>query len=59
MINLREQGFRFVKRLDEFKWVHPAMLEPSDTDCTDMTDDEFEQFVMLTERSSHRAKWLK
>lgn len=44
-MTLQEQGFRFVKRWAEFLWVHPADLAPGDTDCTDMSDDEFAAFV--------------
>lgn len=47
-MTLRDQGFRFVKRGDEFKWVHPADLQPGDTDCSDMTDAEFDALVLGT-----------
>lgn len=44
-MTLRKQGFRYIKRGDEFKWVHPADLQAGDTDCTDMGDDEFAAYV--------------
>lgn len=44
-MTLRDQGFRFVKRGADFKWVHPADVQPSDVDCSDMSDDEFTVFV--------------
>ncbi len=44
-MTLREQGFRYIKRGEEFMWVHPADLQASDVDCTDMNDDEFAAFV--------------
>lgn len=48
-MNLREQGFRFVQRGAEFKWVHPADVQPSDVDCSDMSDEEFAAFVLNNE----------
>ena len=44
-MTLRDQGFRFVKRGTDFKWVHPAEFQATDTDCTDMNDDEFSELV--------------
>jgi hypothetical protein len=44
-VTLQEQGFRFVKRGAEFKWVHPTDVQASDVDCSDMSDDEFAAFV--------------
>ena len=44
-MTLRDQGFRFVKRGTDFKWVHPAEFQEADTDCTDMNDDEFSELV--------------
>ncbi len=44
-MSLKEAGFRYVERKGEFRWVSPAMLEPGDIDCTDMTDTEFEEHV--------------
>jgi hypothetical protein len=43
---LQDQGYRYIKRGEEFKWAHPAEVMPADVDCTDMTDDEFEAFVI-------------
>jgi hypothetical protein len=46
---LKDQGFRFVYRnrdgMLDYQWTHPAELQPTDHDCTDMDDDEFEAFV--------------
>jgi hypothetical protein len=44
-MTLRDQGFRFIKRGSEFKWAHPADVQASDVDCTDMGDDEFAAYV--------------
>lgn len=44
-MTLRDQGFRFVKRGADFKWVHPADVQPSDVDCSDMSDDDFAAYV--------------
>lgn len=43
---LRDQGFRFVYRKGAFLWAHPTTLLADDVDCTDMTDEEFELFVV-------------
>lgn len=45
-MNLQDQGFRFVKRGESFNWTHPSELLSTDIDCTDMTDAEFEAFVI-------------
>ena len=44
-MTLRDQGFRFIKRGNEYKWSHPADVQHSDIDCTDMDDDAFAAFV--------------
>lgn len=44
-MNLQDQGFRYVKRGAEFKWVHPTEVLPDDVDFSDMSDEEFEAFV--------------
>lgn len=50
MANLREQGFRFVRREDgAFTWTHPLEKRPTDFDCTDMSDDEFAAFMCAHE----------
>jgi hypothetical protein len=48
-VNLQEQGFRFVWRpaLRECLWCAPALVQPGDVDCTDMSDREFEQFLSV------------
>ena len=43
-MNLREQGFRFVWRDGRFDWVQT--LQEGDTDCTDMSDEEFDAFAI-------------
>lgn len=43
--NLQDQQFRFVRRGAEFKWTHVLEKLPTDLDCTDMTDEQFEQAV--------------
>lgn len=42
---LDEQGFRYVRRGSEFRWVHPLEVDFHDIDCTDMSDVEFESVV--------------
>lgn len=45
-MSLATHGFRFVKRTDgTFTWVHKNEMLSSDTDCTDMTDAQFEATV--------------
>lgn len=51
-MTLREQGFRFTLRVDpvtgerDWNWRHPAEVTDADMDCTDMTDDEYADFVL-------------
>lgn len=47
-MNLQDQGFRFVIRGARATWVHPAKVLPSDLDCTDMTDAQFEEAVRVS-----------
>jgi hypothetical protein len=42
---LQDQGFRFVCINGVCDWVHPAEIPAGSVDCTDMTDDEFEDFM--------------
>lgn len=48
-MTLKEKGFRFAYRSRhgkfEYQWTHRAEIQADDVDCTDLTDDEFEQFV--------------
>lgn len=39
------EGFRFIRRGTEFRWTHRYEVLPSDLDCTDMTDEQFEDAV--------------
>lgn len=49
---LREQGFRFVLRpmgdVNGFqcRWIWSGFVEPTDTDCTDMSDEEFAHAIV-------------
>jgi len=45
-VSLKDAGFRFVLRETHWLWVHSAELTPSDKDCTDMDDAQFEAFVL-------------
>lgn len=50
--SLQAQGFRFVYRAGYgcgYTWTHSAEMQATDIDCTDMGDDEFEQFVRVRE----------
>ena len=40
---------RYVLRAGQFRWLHPLDNKAGDTDCTDMTDAEFEQIAAATE----------
>lgn len=46
-----QKYFRFVYRAGigprgfDYTWTHKNEMRASDVDCTDMNDDEFEQFV--------------
>lgn len=42
---LDKRYFRFIERKGEFLWVHSALIEPGDTDCSAMTDEQFEEHV--------------
>jgi hypothetical protein len=52
IMSLPEQGFRFLVRPDrnDGAWVHPAEVSAEQysgwTDCTDTTDEEFDEFMM-------------
>jgi hypothetical protein len=48
MATLQDQGFRFTARGDKFNWRHPLDVQRGDVDCTDMTDAEFDAFVVRT-----------
>lgn len=42
---LSAQGYRFIFRDGRYLWAHALEMQPGDVDCSDMSDDEFEQFV--------------
>lgn len=50
--NLRDAGFRFVRRGKCFFWCHLAEIQANDVDCTDMSDEEFskiaDEFASIT-----------
>lgn len=41
---------RYVARNGAFAWRHALEMQPSDVDCTDMSDSQFEVYVMETTR---------
>lgn len=47
-MTLRDEGHRFVYtgKGQIYTWVHPAIMKDEYTDCTDMSDSEFEDFVL-------------
>ena len=45
MTTLREVGFRFMCDGATCDWVHPSQVNPMHTDCTDMTDAEFDAYM--------------
>jgi hypothetical protein len=55
MANLKDDGFRFVRRGSSFGWVHPAEVQADDLDCTDMDDDEFENAVREVQATTKAA----
>lgn len=41
------EGMKFVRRGPRnYRWVHELEMLSTDTDCSAMSDDEFEQFVI-------------
>lgn len=45
-MNLKEQNYRFMYLGNgEYEWVHETRIEKDFIDCTDMTDNEFDDFV--------------
>lgn len=40
---MSQQAMRYVARNGEFSWVESA--QPDDIDCTDLSDEEFEEVV--------------
>jgi hypothetical protein len=44
-MGLKEDGFRFVYQDGLFDWLHPSEISRYAVDCTDMTEDEFVEFV--------------
>lgn len=49
-LTLKEEGYRFMVRPDRTAgdWIHPAEIvarAPDWTDCTDMSDAEFDLFI--------------
>jgi len=45
MTTLREMGFRFMCDGATCDWVHLLLVNPTHTDCTDMTDAEFDAYM--------------
>lgn len=48
-MNLREKGYRFYCGDGDCTWRHPLDVKesyPHHIDCTDMTDKEFEEFLL-------------
>ena len=59
-MNLQEQGFRFVLRGVAGAWMHPEEMRPGDLDCTDMSDEEFEDALDLAiGRKQKDTSWIK
>lgn len=44
-MTLLDEGFLLVLRDRKARWVHPAEKRPTDLDCTEMDDAEFEMVV--------------
>ena len=42
---LRDLGFRFMCDGAACDWVHPLLVNPTHTDCTDMTKAEFDAYM--------------
>ena len=45
VMTLQERGWRYIKRGESFRWMHPAEVVAGDVDCTELTDKEF--FVVV------------
>jgi hypothetical protein len=53
MGTLADAGFKLTHRPDGgWQWRQPHELTPSDTDCTDMNDDDFEAAVRKIEHGT-------
>lgn len=60
-MSLREQGFRFVIRANGvINWTHPALVQPGDIDCTDMSDEYFvdtlKKDALMRERMANKIE---
>ena len=40
-VTLQDRGWRYIKRGEAFRWMHPADIRCGDVDCTVLTDEEF------------------
>lgn len=50
-MGLDKQGMRYVFRSGDYRWVHKLEMHAADVDCTDMSDEEFHEFVVAHEVS--------
>lgn len=44
-MSLADLGYRFTYLAGRYTWTHPAQVTAEQTDCTEMSDAEFEAFV--------------
>jgi hypothetical protein len=44
-MTLQDEGFRLVHQDGRFAWTHPAEIQDGAVDCTDMSDEEYEETV--------------
>lgn len=51
-MTLKQEGFRYVRRMGKYMWVHPLELRRGDVDCTDMNDTAFERFVVTSDTAN-------
>lgn len=49
---LRPPEWRLIYRGRQCRWEHQASLQLGDIDCTDLSDEEFEAFVLTHSLSS-------
>ena len=46
VMTLQERGFRYIKRGESFRWMHPSEIVAGDVDCTELTDEQFLAIVI-------------
>ena len=54
-MNLKDRNYRFMYLGNgEYEWVHEPRIEKEFNDCTDMKDDEFDDFVFAEQEKINK-----